>query len=289
MNTNILSILFVIIWSSGFIIGRLIVDTVSPNIFLSIRFLGTAILFMILTRIYQKKYPILSEMPKHFLIGLLCNGLYLSGSYWAISKGMPAGIMALLGGLQPLMTLIVVSLFFKEKFNLYQFIGIMIGLFGVYLALPTIQNHHNLNYYIVLISFLSILSITLGLIFQKYKTKPTALIPALVIQNGAGALVASIMALILRENYIVFNFNFAFALFWAICVLSGLGIYILLHLTQKNSSVKTTSLLLLCPPLAAIQAKLLFNEHLTGLQIFGFFIALLGVFLCQKIKITKNC
>lgn len=282
-NLFLTSGIFVFIWSSGFIVGRLIVGSVSPNIFLGIRFFCTAILFAFIAYILKKTYPKYTEIPKHIIIGILCNGIYLGGSYWAINNGMPAGIMALLGGLQPLFTLIFASLFFAEPFRINYTFCITLGLLGIYLSLPLSINN-NYNFLVILISILSIISITLGLLFQKHYTQSSELIPSLVIQNISGAFISLLLVIFLQEKTVILGFNFWFSLFWAVIVLSGLGIYLLMKLAQNNNAVKVTSLMLLCPPLAAIQANLLFKEQLTLLQICGFFLALLGVALCQKVK-----
>lgn len=282
-NSFFLSGIFVFIWSSGFIVGRLIVGSVSPNIFLRLRFFFTAILFACVAHVLKKSYPTRKEIPKHILIGILCNGIYLGGGYWAINHGMPAGIMALLGGLQPLLTLILASVFFGEDFKFKYLFCIIIGLIGVYLSLPKAANQAY-DTSVLVISVLSIASITIGLLFQKHHAKSSDLMPSLAIQNLASAVFSCILVMLLKENHLVVNFNFLFSLFWAVFVLSGLGIYLLMSLTQNNNSVKTTALILLCPPLAAIQAKILFNEHLSLLQVCGFAIALLGVALLQRIK-----
>lgn len=278
------SILFTLIWSSGFIVGRMIVGVVSPNIFLGLRFLFASVLFALLANTYKHTYPNLQEITKHILVGILCNAFYLGGSYWAISHGMPAGIMALLGGLQPLFTLLIVCLLFGEKFSIHALIGILIGLLGIYLALPMTSHNQSYTPFVIMISVLSILSFTLGVIIQRYYTKGSQLLPSLAIQNLAGAGCALVMAWVLHEQTLHLRFEFLFSLVWAVLVLSGAGIYLLFYLTQKGSSVKTTSLMLLCPPLAAIQAKLFFDENLTVIQMIGFVVALAGVALCQKTK-----
>lgn len=279
-----LSSVFVFIWSSGFIVGRLIVGSISPNIFLGLRFFLTAILFSFIAFFLKKSYPKYKEVPKHIIIGILCNSVYLGGSYWSINNGMPAGIMSLLGGLQPLLTLIFASLFFGENFRFKYIFCIIVGIVGVYLSLP-ISTSKEYGIFVIFISILSIISITIGLLFQKHYTQSSDLIPSLAIQNLSGAFFSCILSIVLKENHIEINFNFLFSLFWAVFVLSGLGIYLLMSLAQHNSSVKTTSLILLCPPLAAIQAKFLFNETLSLMQIFGFILALFGVALLQRIKI----
>ncbi|MFB6348594.1 DMT family transporter [Moraxella sp. ZJ142] len=282
----VLFVVFVLIWSSGFIVGRMIVGSVSPNIFLAIRFFGTAVLFFSIALLLKKQYPKFSEIPKHMVVGFLCNGIYLGGSYWAINHGMPAGIMALLGGLQPLITLVFGSVLFGERFKIDYIWGIIVGLFGVYLALPSSHQSPNQSYdfLVFLISVLSIVCITVGLLFQKYYIKSSELITSLVIQNLSGALMSVILATVLKESTFYVNFDFLFSLFWAVFVLSGVGVYLLMYLTKNHNAVKTTSLMLLCPPLAAIQANLLFDERLSLLQILGFAIALFGVALCQKVK-----
>ncbi|MDO5058905.1 MAG: DMT family transporter [Neisseria sp.] len=287
MPNALLSALFVLIWSSGFIVGRLIVGSVSPNIFLTLRFVLSALMFAAVARFLGQRYPALRDWGKHFTVGLLCNGLYLGGSYWAIGEQMPASLMALLGGLQPLFTLAAGVLFLREKPDYRALAGIAIGLLGLYLAVSPTLGNGSVSFGVLAVALLSVISITAGMLLQKHWLGGAPVVPSLALQNAAGALTAALLALLLQENVLHFNGAFALGVFWAVCILSGLGVYLFVQLMNNAGAVKTTALVLLAPPLAAVQAKLLFGETLNTVQITGFILALGGVWLCRQTGKTR--
>ncbi|WP_274572347.1 DMT family transporter [Neisseria leonii] len=277
-----LSALFVLIWSSGFIVGRLIVGTVSPNIFLGIRFALSAVMFGVLASVLRQTYPPVRAWGRHFMVGLLSNGLYLGGSYWAIGEGLPAALMALLGGLQPLLTLVIGVLLLGERTDGRALAGIIVGLGGLYLAVSPSLGLTGVSFGVLAVAFLSVLGITAGLLLQKHWLGKADLLPSLALQNAAGAATAVILARLLGENLLIVNFTFTLGVFWAVCILSGLGLYLFIRLMQGSGSVQTAALVLLAPPLAAVQAWLLFGETLTIVQMAGFVLALVGVWWCRR-------
>ena len=283
--TLLISCLFVLLWSTGFIVGRLIVDSASPNIFLAIRFFLSFLLFAAIAMALRKKFPPVTEWHKHALAGLFINGIYLGGSYWAISQGFPAALMALLGALQPAFTMVIGLMFMQENVRPIQATGIVVGLAGVAMVLfPTIGQPGQQSYTIVvpLVALVSVLSITWGTILQKMSIAKSELLPSLAIQNASATITAAALAFLLGESRLSLSGEFLFALSWAVLILSGLGTYLLILLVRGGSATKTTSLMLLAPPLAALEAWLLFGDKLMSLQIFGFALALLGVGLCRK-------
>jgi drug/metabolite transporter (DMT)-like permease len=283
--TLLISCLFVLLWSTGFIVGRLIVGSASPNIFLAIRFFLSSLLFAAIAIALKKNFPPVIEWHRHALAGLFINGIYLGGSYWAISQGFPAALMALLGALHPVFTMVIGLTFMRESVRPAQATGIFVGLFGVAMVLfPTIALQAKQSYTIVvpLIALTSVLSITWGTILQKMSIAKSELLPSLAIQNASATITAITLAFVLGESQLSFNGELLFALSWAVLILSGLGTYLLIFLVRSGSATKATSLMLLAPPLAALEAWLLFGDKLMPLQMLGFAFALLGVGLCRK-------
>ncbi|MDR5886196.1 DMT family transporter [Vreelandella janggokensis] len=283
------SCVFVLLWSTGFIVGRMIVGSASPNIFLALRFFLSCLLFTILALGLNKKCPPLSEWHKHAIAGFFINGIYLGGSYWAIAQGFPAALMALFGALQPVITMIILFFLIDEKLSRLQGIGILIGLSGVIMVLlPSIETSGGQNYSpgVLLIAAASILSITWGTILQKSSIASSELLPSMAIQNAFAAVTSAALIILLDESTISLDFNFIFALVWAIIVLSGVGTFLLIWLIRHGNTTQTTSLLLLAPPLAAIEAWLLFGEQLSLFQITGFALSLTGVAVCRKISVS---
>jgi len=182
----LIPVLFVLLWSTGFIVGRLIVDSASPNIFLAIRFFLSFLLFAVIAMVLRRKFPPVSEWHKHALAGVFINGIYLGGSYWAISQGFPAALMALLGALQPALTMVIGVAFMRENVKPIQTTGILVGLAGVAMVLfPTIglQGTQNYSFVVVIIALVSVLSITWGTIMQKMSIAKSELLPSLAIHS----------------------------------------------------------------------------------------------------------
>lgn len=279
----ILASVFIIIWSSGFIVGRMIVGVVSPNIFLGLRFALSCLMFVLVAWVLKRVYPEARDWGKHFLVGMLSSGLYLGGGYWAISQGVSASLMALLGGLQPIFTLIIMLIFFKEKLTMSALFGMILGILGIYCVVsPSLGLGTEFSLAVFAIAVLSVLSITIGMVLQKQYIGTSDIIPSLALQNFAAMLTAAVLMLVMQEDLLVINSQSIFGLFWAVVVLSGAGVFLFIKLIKNIGAVKTTSFLLLAPPLAAIQAKLLFGETLSFIQMLGFVFALAGVWLCQK-------
>lgn len=294
MNTNskliniILATLFIIIWSSGFIVGRMIVDVVAPNIFLVLRFALSFLLFAILAILLKRNYPAINDWSKHFLIGVLSSGLYLGGGYWAISQGISASLMALLGGLQPIFTLLIMFIFFGEKPPITAIFGMILGILGIYcVVFPSLSLSAEFSITVFIVAILSVISITVGMVLQKQWVGSSDIVSSLALQNLSAAFAVTVLAWIMQEHLLIISIQSIFALFWAVVILSGLGVFLFIKLIKDIGAVKTTSLVLLAPPLAAIQAKLFFDEHLSLLQILGFVLALLGVWLCQKSNLLQ--
>ncbi|EJO58543.1 EamA-like transporter family protein, partial [Burkholderia multivorans ATCC BAA-247] len=115
MLTSLVAALFVALWSTGFIVARAIKPYADPNLFLLARFAGTAALFAVVALAARAPWPARREWPRHLIAGALLQGVYLGASYWAVAQGLNAGVMALLGALQPLATAVLAVPLFNER------------------------------------------------------------------------------------------------------------------------------------------------------------------------------
>jgi len=206
--------------------------------------------------VFRRKFPPVTEWHKHALAGVFINGIYLGGSYWAI-QGFPAALMALLGALQPAFTMVIGVAFMRENVKPIQVADIFVGLADVAMVLfPTIglQGTQSYTFVVPIIALVSVLSITWETIMQKMSIAKSELLPSLAIQNASATVTAIALALLLGESRLSPNAEFLVALSWAVLILSGLGTYLLVLLVCGGSATKTTSLMLLAPPLAALDA-----------------------------------
>lgn len=284
---KVIPALFVFIWASGFVVAQQIKGDIDPVIFLGTRCLFSAVIFFIIGQLLKEKFPEFSAFIKLFCIGVLTQGLYLSCSYLAVGKGLPPGIMALIGSLQPPLTAIFASKLYHESINRHIVIGMILGVLGVGFAItPSLNSGDasaNTDSLIgVLIGLVALFSMTAGILLQKSSVAKVGLMTSSGIQMTGAVITDLILVLMLGESLIHFNMNTVLSLAYAVLILSVAGSTMLLYMVRNGSVTKTTSLLFLVPPVASIQAYFLFGNTLSPLQLTGFILAITGVYLSRR-------
>jgi drug/metabolite transporter (DMT)-like permease len=288
MLASVFAATFVALWSTGFIVARAIKPHADPNLYLLARFAGTALLYAGLALAARVRWPSGREWGRHLLAGALLQGIYLGASYWAVAQGLNAGVMALLGALQPLATAVLAVPCFGERLPARGWFGMALGLAGVALVLapklvagPAAPDAVSAAW-VTAIAVLAVASITAGSLYQKSSLARTDLRSAVAVQNLGAALVAAAFALLLGETRWDNAPALWFSLGWGIVMLSGLAVTLLMWMLRHGNAARATSLLFLAPPLAALQGYALFGETLAPVQLGGFAIALAGVLLARK-------
>jgi drug/metabolite transporter (DMT)-like permease len=279
-----LAILFVFIWSTGFIVGKAIVPYADPTLFLLVRTVLASLMFTGIALAVRVAWPPWREVPKHLLAGVLLQGLYLSGTYWAIAGGLPPAIMALIGALQPLMTAFFAIPILKEVPTRRIWVGLALGMFGVFLViLPGLNTEGEgaFSVGVLLIALLAILSITFGTILQKTSITRVDIRGSAALQNIGTVFLTGLFVWILGEDRWVWSVELWGSLLWAAFVLSGVGTLLLVWIVRRGQAATASSLMFLAPPLAAIEAWLLFGDKLGPMQLVGFVIAIAGVLACN--------
>ncbi|MEX3918890.1 DMT family transporter [Paraburkholderia sp. BR10872] len=295
--------LFVFLWSTGFVVARAIAPYADPNLFLLARFAGTAALFTIVALVMRAPWPRGREIGKHLFAGALLQGVYLGAGYWAVAQGLSAGVMALLGALQPLLTAAIAARTFGERLPPLRWTGMSLGLAGVVLVLSpklyaamhagggeiadaaaaTAPMHAHANpLLVVVVAVVSVGSITAGTLYQKTSLAQADIRSASAVQNLGAAIVAAVLALVLDETRWIATPTLWFSLAWGIAMLSGVGVTLLVWMVRHGDAARATALLFLAPPLAALESWLLFGETLTPVQMAGFGVALAGVLLARR-------
>ena len=254
----ILCILLVVIWSTGFIVGKLIVGLMDPNIFLSIRFFFAGLLFLAFAYWQGRAFPKWADIPKHMLAGVLMNSVYLGLSYLAISKGLPAGVMALIGALQPVLVAILAWSLVKEKTSLMGLLGMLIGISGLILVISPALHFElgelGINPVTLVLACVAILALSFGVTYQKMSIASADLISAMAIQNLAAWLVSMGFVWFLGERQFEVQLATFLLIIWGVVVLSGAGLFLMVWLVRRVTASKVSVLLLLAPPLAAIES-----------------------------------
>jgi drug/metabolite transporter (DMT)-like permease len=283
-------LLFVLIWSTGFIVAKAVLPHADLQLFLVARFSLTAIVMSCAAIIMGAPWPGARRAAPHVLAGALMQGLYLCASYWAITRGMAAGVMALLGALQPLFTALFAVSIMGKTLQTRAWLGLFIGFAGVGLVLaPKLINHGvgSLTLLPVAAALVSVLAVTTGTIVQKWLAT-TDLRTAASIQSFGAVIVAVLATLLIGTLQWDGTPILWGALAWSVLVPSMVGTTLLMWMMRHGDATRVTALLLLVPPLAAVQAYLLFRETLAPVQFIGFALALGGVVMTRSASTRES-
>ncbi|NIJ15195.1 DMT family transporter [Sphingobium vermicomposti] len=275
-------ILFVLIWSTGFIVARATVPHGAPELILSVRLTLTALLLGIIAMRAGQALPPARRLRLHLVAGAMLHGLYLTVSWWAVYHGMPAGIMSLLGALQPLMVAVASVALMGERLPGRAWAGLAIAIMGVGCVLmPAIERSGagGIPVLPAIAGLAAVIAMTGGTLIQRGTISGDGIWISGAVQNAGGALVAIAAAATIGEMRWDNAPLLWVGLGWAVLGLSAGGLSLLVWLVRTQGPTRMSMLLLLVPPLAAIEAWALFGERLGPVQLAGFALALAGVLL----------
>ena len=274
--------LFVLLWSTGFIGARFGLPYIEPMTFLGVRMLFVVAIMLVIAFASGARLPNAREAGHSLATGSMVHFLYLGGVFVAISQGVPAGISALLPGLQPILTSTIASRFMGETVTRQQWLGLVLGLIGVVLVL------HDRTIVVAgtplgwAASVVSLLGITLGTLYQKrfggridWRTGNT------VQYVGAGVLFW-LAAFAFETRVIHWTGELVFAISWLVLVLSIAGVALMYWLIRRSAATGFASLFYLVPAVTALMAYGLFGEKLDPLQVFGMVVCAIGVVLANR-------
>ncbi|HEX7127961.1 MAG TPA: DMT family transporter [Thermodesulfobacteriota bacterium] len=256
--------LFVAMWSTGFIAAKLGLPYAGPFSFLAFRFTVTAALLALVALATGAPWPRDRALVGHLAVtGLLVHAVYLGGVFYAIETGVPAGVSALVVGLQPLLVGLLAGRLSGDRLDPLDWLGLVAGFGGVTLAV-----WHRLGSGFgtpagVAANVLALLAITAGTFYQKRFGGQVDMRAGNAVQFGAAALVTAPIALAVGEGPIRWTAAFAFAVGWSIVVLSLGAVSLLYFLIRRGSAARVSSLIYLTPPTTAVMAYAVFGETLT--------------------------
>lgn len=270
--------LFVVLWSSGFIGAKFGLPYAEPLTFLLVRFILVIAIMLPVAIVMGAPWPKNFRQTGHIAVaGLLVHAGYLGGVFSAIHHGVPAGITALIAGLQPLLTAIAVGPLLGEKITGRQWLGFVFGLVGVVMVISSKFAWQVGNWTGTALAFLALVTITAGTLYQKRFCGHMDLRSGGVIQFGASALLFAALAPFLETMRITWSTQFMFALAWLVVVLSFGAISLLYVIIRHGEAARVSSLFYLTPPVTALIAFFAFGETLGGLALTGMVIAAIGV------------
>ncbi|MBT9527812.1 MAG: DMT family transporter [Rhizobacter sp.] len=273
-------VVFVLIWSTGFIVARYGMPHAPPITFLTIRYALSLLCFGVWIALARAEWPKTRAQWLHLCVsGVLMHAGYLGGVWAAVKAGMGAGTVALLVGLQPVLTAVWLSQPQQSegaRTSRRQWLGLLLGLIGLVLVVWRKLGVGELSGWNLSLAALALLSITAGTLYQKRHVAPCDVRTANTVQLLA-ALVVSLPIALLESEQVVLHPHFLGAMVWSVIGLTLGGSSLLYLLIQRGAATQVTSLLYLVPPSTALMAWLLFKEPLTPVMLLGMALTAVGV------------
>ncbi|WP_210397399.1 DMT family transporter [Motiliproteus sediminis] len=281
LSIRLMPVLFVWLWSTGFIGAKYGLPYAEPFTLLAVRMLITLAALGALALFMRARWPGMTLAGHTALVGVLIHGLYLGGVFYAIDGGMPAGLASLIVGLQPLLTSLAAVAFLGERVRWQQWLGLALGLCGVMLVLWEKLGSVSGSFPLWTLAWVlvSLVGISLGTVYQKRFCVGVELIPATFIQYCAALAFFAVGAFWLETRVIDWQLPFVLALGWLVLGLSVGAILLLMALIRRGAASQVASLFYLVPPVTALQAYLLFDERFGPLAILGGLMTVAGVAL----------
>ena len=279
---------FVLIWSTGFVVAKYGLPYAPPLTFLTIRYALSLLCFLVWIALARVSWPRGRQQWLRLSVsGVLIHAGYLGGVWMAIKAGMGSGLASLMVGLQPILTALWVSSMAStdesgEKVTPRQWLGLTLGLGGLLLVVSRkFGSTQEVTAFTLAAITIALLSITVGTLYQKRYVAPADVRGANAVQIAAAFIVTLPLALFETEA-VTWSPQFMGALAWAVLVLTLGGSSLLYMLIQRGAATAVTSLLYLVPPCTALMAWLLFAEQITAVTVLGTAITALGVSLVVR-------
>jgi drug/metabolite transporter (DMT)-like permease len=288
-TTKLIPITFVLLWATGFISARYAMPHAEPFGFLALRFAiagGILTMFGLAT---QRPFPKQKKIMNAMFAGTLIHGAYLSCIFWAIRNGLPAGMYALIIGLQPILTTLLAGQFLGSTTGWRHWSGLGLGLVGVLMVLwpklgiPTA----GFNAATITASFAAVVFISAGTIWQKRVDTGLDLITGTAWQYAGAVLLTGALSLTYESQSFDNSAELWFAMAWAVGVLSIGAIGLLMVLIRDGAINSIAALFYLVPAVTAIMANILFGEQLHGIQLVGMALVAGAVWIATSQRFSR--
>ena len=282
-------IIFVLLWSTGFVGAKYILPYAEPFVFLTIRYASAAIILVLIAKALREPLRITrAQVQQSILVGIFLQVIYIGGVFYAVSLGLPAGVTAVIVSLQPVLVSVLAFRLLNEGLTLRKVSGLLLGLIGVLLLLlPKIfQGNFNLEFpeIGILSSVLALIGTTTGYLLQKKGGSEIPFLPGTAVQFVTATILFALAGIIFEDWTIKVNFQFILALSWIVLALSIGSIFLLFYLLKHDSASSVSSLYYLVPPLTAVQAYFFFGERFTLIGLSGMALAAIGTLLVTSSK-----
>lgn len=284
MLARIAPVVFVCLWATGFVGARMGMPYSEPGTFLSLRFASAFVLLTIIAFVASAPWPGTKTALKSVGIGFLIHGTYLGTVFWVIKQGMPAGVSAVIVGMQPLVAALLAGWWLGEKISLRHWAGVVLGMVGVSMVLYPGLNFADTGVtpLTIGVALFGMLCVSLGTVIQKSLGSSTDLRTGTALQYLGAFIPVFILALVSETGAIDWTGEMILAMVWSVLVMSVVAIFLLMWLIREGSVAKVSSLFFLVPAVAALMCYFLFGEELTVIQLTGMAVSGVAVALAMS-------
>ncbi|ADE38246.1 DMT family transporter [Candidatus Puniceispirillum marinum] len=299
--TNLIPLLFVWLWSTGFVGAKYGLPYIEPFFMLFIRFIFVIILIGLIVEIGRHRRATCRQAAGQMGVGLLLHGLYLGGVFYAIKQGVPAGISAVIVGLQPILISVLERVFLPQPARAQpynsahyrsQYIGLIAGFIGITLVVTGngisgsgISGNGiaglglpDMSIIGLIANVIALFGISVGTIIQKRIGRDVPLLSGSLYQYLGATVMMLILTFTLETQAVTPTIELALALLWLVFGLSILAVILLMYMIREGEVVKVTSYFYLVPPVTLIQTWWLFDEQLNAVALVGCALTVFGVY-----------
>ena len=280
-------VIFVLLWSTGFIGAKYILPYAQPFVFLTIRyFFATLVLVLIAKALKEPLRISKAAIKQSMIVALFLHVIYIGGVFYAIFIDIPAGITAVIVSLQPILVSALAIPLLGEKLSHRQVFGLALGFIGVLFLLSPKLFEGDLSTgfstFGIICCVLALLGTTAGYLLQKKGGADIPFLAGTAVQFATSTVIFAIASVIFEPLKVNITLEFVLALSWIVLALSIGSIFLLFYLLRNDSASSVSSLYYLVPPLAAVQAYYLFDERIKGIGLIGMALAALGTLIVTK-------
>lgn len=281
--------LFVLLWSTGFIGSKYGIPFAEPFTLTLVRMIVVVTILSVISFVTRAPWPKSVGQVLHIsAAGLLVHATYLSGVLYAITLKLPLGFIAMIAGLQPVLTAVLAQLLLNERLNVTQWLGMALGMVGVVLVVVSKYGLGATNWPAMGAAAIALAGITCGTLYQKRFCANMDLRTGGVIQYSATGVVVLVLAMIFETMKIDWTPQFVFSILWLAVVLSIGAISLLYLMIRRGAASKVASLFFLTPSVTALMAFALFGESIASLGVLGLFVTAAGVALVMRAAKQKT-
>lgn len=278
-------LMFVILWATGFVAARLSAGHVGPFTFLTLRFPIAGLAMLSIALMQRARWPSVPQGIHAAIVGALLHGGYLAPVYWAVARGMPAGVSALIVGLQPLITAVLAAWLLRERIGPRHLMGLAVGILGIGLVVwPKLETAVTSGITPVTTGacMLGALCASLATVYQKRFASHLDLASGGVWQYAGATLVVGTGLLAFEDFHFDGSVDAWAALGWSVIVLSLGAILLLMLLIRHGDVARVSGLTFLVPAVAALMTYAAFGETLNAIQIAGMALSAAAVFMVTR-------